>query len=132
MNLSFTISLTPVTKKNSGRIVMCGRRPMLLPSEAYKRYEKDAGWFLKKYAGMNIDYPVNVKCLFYMPTRRRVDQGNLVNAIDDILVHYNVLEDDNRDIIVGHDGTRVFWDKDNPRCEIEITSVDGYEQWKKK
>ena len=32
---------------------------------------------------LGIDYAVNVKCLFYMPTNRRVDLTNLLEAIDD-------------------------------------------------
>ena len=127
--ICFTIPIVPVTKKNSGRIVMRGRRPILLPSERYEQYEKEAGWFLKKYAGMNIDYPVNVQCIFFMPTRRKVDLPNLLNAIDDVLVHYNVVEDDNRNIIATHDGSLVLYSKDAPRTEIIITEKENYEQW---
>lgn len=130
--INFTINIPPVTKKNHGTITMRGRKPIMLPSKQYMQYEKEAGWFLKPYVGMNINVPINVRCLFYMPTRRVVDQGNLVNAIDDVLVHYNVIEDDNRDIIVGHDGSRVFYDKEYPRTEVEITYVTDYEQWKKR
>ena len=129
MNLSFIIPIPPATKKNSGRIVMRGRRPILLPSEKYTQYEKDAGWFLKRYANMNIDFPVNVKCVFYMPTRRNVDLPNLLNAIDDVLVHYKVIQDDNRNIVATHDGSVVLYDKNNPRTEIEITRMENYVQW---
>ena len=58
-----------------------------------------------------------------MPTRRRVDLVNLLEATDDILVHYKVLEDDNSNIIVSHDGSRVYYDKENPRCHIFIDEV---------
>ena len=51
-------------------------------------------------------------------------------ALDDILVQAGVLADDNRDIVVGHDGSRVFWDKENPRVEITITEVNDWERWK--
>ena len=127
--ICFTIPIAPVTKKNSGRIVMRGRRPILLPSEKYEQYEKEAGWFLKKYAGMNIDYPVNVQCIYYMPTRRRVDISNLLNCTDDVLVKYNVLADDNRNIVASHDGSLVLYSKEAPRTEIIITGKDNYEQW---
>jgi Holliday junction resolvase RusA-like endonuclease len=55
-----------------------------------------------------------------MPTKRRVDLTNLLEAIDDILVKYGVLEDDNYNIIDNHDGSRVYYDKENPRTEITI------------
>ena len=56
-----------------------------------------------------------------MGTRRKVDLVNLLEALDDILVHYGVLEDDNCGIIVSHDGSRVHYDKENPRTEVTIT-----------
>ena len=78
-------------------------------------------WFIPK--GELIDYPVNIKCLFYMPTKRRCDLTNLLEAIDDIMVKAGLLKDDNYTIIEGHDGSRVLYDKDNPRTEIEITKM---------
>lgn len=71
-----------------------------------------------------IDYPVNMKCLYFMPTKRLVDLANLLEATCDILVHYRVLRDDNSRIIVSHDGSRVQYDKKNPRVEIEISKAD--------
>lgn len=55
-----------------------------------------------------------------MPTKRRVDLTNLLEAIDDVLVKYGVLKDDNSEIITSHDGSRVLYDKDNPRTEVVI------------
>ena len=60
------IRLAPVTKKNSQRIIYRGKRPMILPSEKYEEYERDAGWFIRP---LGIDYPVNIRCLYYMATR---------------------------------------------------------------
>jgi len=60
-----------------------------------------------------------------MPTRRRVDLTNLLEAIDDVLVHYGVLSDDNSSIIVSHDGSRVLYDKARPRTEVTITCLEG-------
>ena len=119
--MHITIPLPPVTKKNSQRIVNVGKYHKVLPSKAYVEYEKECGWYLPR--GEMIDYPVEVKCLFYMPTKRRVDLTNLLEAIDDVLVKYGVLEDDNFRIIVSHDGSRVLYDHENPRTEIEI---EGY------
>lgn len=113
----------PITKKNSGRIVRAGKYPKLLPSKAYVQYEKDC---LKQLTGthrLNLEDAYNVKCTYYMPTRHKVDLTNLLNATMDILVAGEVLKDDNCKIVVGHDGSRVFYDKDNPRVEIDITEV---------
>lgn len=119
------IKLPPVTKKNSQRIVKRGKRYIPIPSEAFEKYERDAEIQLCGIKGAKIDEPVEVKCLFYMPTHRRVDLTNLLEAIDDVLVHYEVLADDNCKIIVSHDGSRVLYDKENPRTEITITSYTG-------
>ena len=45
---------------------------------------------------------------------------NLLQAVDDILVEAGILEDDNYCIVAGHDGSRVYYDKQNPRTEIGI------------
>lgn len=123
------IPLPPITKKNSQRIIQRympskGKSvPMIIPSAKYTAYEKECGWFIKD-KGKNIDYPVNVKALYYMPTRRRVDLTNLHEALHDILVKYEVLADDNSNIIVATDGSRVMYDKDNPRTEVIITKME--------
>ena len=118
--IKFTIPLAPVTKKNSQRIVINRKtgRPIIMPSAVYKDYEREAALFIPR--GVTINKPVNVKCLFYMPTRRKCDLTNLLEAIDDILVKTGLLADDNYTIIESHDGSRVYYDKDNPRTEIYI------------
>ena len=71
-----------------------------------------------------IDYPVNIKALYFMPTRRKVDLCNLHEALCDVLVKYGVIEDDNSRIVVSMDGSRVLYDKYNPRTEVEIVEVE--------
>ena len=122
--LRFTIPLVPVTKKNSQRIVRCGEYSKILPSKAYVQYERDAGYFLPS-RGKKHAQPCEVVCLFYMPTKRRVDLTNLLEAIDDVLVKYGVLKDDNSEIITSHDGSRVLYDKNNPRTEVVIKFLES-------
>ena len=121
--IRFTIPLAPVTKKNSQRLVQQGNRIIPIPSAKYKEYERSTPYFLGRWRGLGIDYPVNIKCLFYMPTHRRVDLTNLLEAIDDVLVLNGIIADDNSAIVASHDGSRVLYDKDNPRTEVEITDV---------
>lgn len=137
MNEHYTIPLPPVTKKNHAQVVhtgqkcpVCrrGKNVRLLPSKQYREYEEAALWCLQRKEPINT--PVNVKCLFYMPTKRKVDKSNLEEACHDLLVIAGVLADDNRDIIAATDGSRVLYDKENPRTEIYITDYKGaYEQW---
>ena len=123
--ISFTISLPPITKKNSQQILLnkATGKPFVMPSKQFKDYEKAALWFIPKRR-QPIDFPVNIKCLFYMPTRRKCDLTNLLEAVDDIMVKSGLLADDNFTIIYSHDGSRVFYDKDKPRTEICITRAD--------
>lgn len=117
--MKITIQLNPVTKKNSQQIIKIKNRYMIIPSKQYKQYEKEVKQFMPDIETIN--YPVNVKCLYYMKTKRKVDLNNLLEATTDVLVKYKILEDDNSKIVVSHDGSRVLYDKDNPRTEIIIT-----------
>ena len=113
----------PVTKKNSQRIIYAGGRPMILPSKQYKEYREVALWRIPGHYKAKIDYPVNVKVVYFMKDNRRVDLVNLLEATCDILVDAGVLKDDNRHIVCSHDGSRVEIDRENPRTEITITEV---------
>lgn len=133
--LTFTLYGDPRTKKNSQRPITAQSRKgkkytMILPSAAYGDYEADC---LRQITGnyrRHIDTPVNVEARYFMATRRQIDLTNLNEAIHDILVKARVLMDDNRNIIASTDGSRVFWDKTNPRVEITITDAEPeYTQW---
>ena len=123
--ISFTLRLPPISKKNSQQIMVnrATGRPFIMPSKNFVQYQKDALWFIPKLT-KPIDYAVNVKCLFYMPTHRKCDLTNLLEAIDDIMVKSGLLSDDNFTIIENHDGSRVLYDKQNPRTEVYISRVD--------
>ena len=114
-------------KKNSQRIVInkYTKKPMIIQSETYKQFEKDCGIFLKKYETKTIAYPVNIKCIFYVPNRIKRDLTNLENAIADILVKYGILEDDNYNIIAGWDGSRIIYEKDREETIIEISKMEN-------
>lgn len=121
--MNFTIQLIPISKKNHQQILKnkkTGKR-FVAPSKQYRDYERDAMWFVPK--AKQIDYPVNVKCLFYMPTKRLCDLTNMLEAVDDVMVKAGLLKDDNYKIIASHDGSRVLYDKFNPRTEVYIERI---------
>jgi len=122
--IHFTIPLPPITKKNSQQIVVnkATGRPFVLPSRQYKEYEAAAIWYIPRGIA-TITCAVNVRCLFYMPTARKCDLTNLLEAVDDILVKGRLIADDNYTIIAGHDGSRVEIDRKNPRTEIFIEKI---------
>ena len=121
--IEFIIPLPPITKKNHSQIAVNPKtgRPFIVPSKQYKEYEKKALWYIPKqerFCG-----PVNVKCVFYMPTRRKCDLTNLLEAINDIMVKSGLLEDDNYSVVQSVDGSRILYDKENPRTEVYIEEV---------
>lgn len=145
--IKFTLPVRPRTKKNTpmilwrkqpfqikiGKVIVANipYTPFIAPSTGYSDFEHDSlPYFnhVKSTAGV-INYPVNCECIFYMDARRKVDLANLLNAVDDAMVKAGLIIDDNRDIIAGHDGSRVLYDKANPRIEITITELTDYVQW---
>ena len=63
------------SKKNSQRIVFNRntKRPMIIQSEIYKKFERECGKFLKRNKNNIISYPINLKCLFYVPDKKKRD-----------------------------------------------------------
>lgn len=130
--IKYTIRLDPRTKKNHQMIAgsrdrcpVCQKpkKQWIKQGEAHDEYTESAQWFLRPIPKKPISVPVNVKCLFYMKTKRKVDSLNLLATVDDLLVARGILADDNSRIVVAHDGSRVLYDPDNPRTEITITRV---------
>ena len=123
--LIFCIPIPPISKKNSQQILTnrTTGKPFICPSKQFNDYENAALWFIPKQY-KPIDFPVNVECHFYMPTQRKVDLTNLLEAIDDIMVKAGLLSDDNFTVIQSHDGSRVFYDKKNPRTYVCITKAE--------
>ena len=113
----------PRTKKNSQRICVKGNgQRFVKPSAQYEQYEGRCLWQLRgkrwQLAG-----PINLKCEYYMATRRKVDLCNLLEATCDILVKAGVIVDDNSTVVASHDGSRVCYDEENPRVEITMEGV---------
>lgn len=124
--LKFTLSVKPVTKKNHSQMITTksGRR-ILLPSKQYKAFEdetvKQLMWM---YGNIEpIDYPVNLKAIFYREANYKSDLVNYLQALQDALVKGGILKDDNVKIVYSLDGSRLLTDKNYPRIEVEIERV---------
>lgn len=131
----FTIYTEPRSKKNSQQIAMNPKthRPFVTQSKAYKDFSREC---IKQMRAQGvipkepINYPINIQYIFYKSSRRLCDGLNLSAAMDDILTVARVIDDDHRDIVAGHDGTRVHYDKETPRVEVTITPMEEYARWK--
>ena len=126
---TYVIPLDPKTKKNSHRIAGCGPRcpvcgkyqkQFIRNGKTTTDFAFRAAQFIHPRPKLPISQPIRIVYRIYTGTRRRVDDLNLYEALDDILVSERVLEDDNRSIIRSRDGSRVLYDKENPRAEIYI------------
>lgn len=123
--LTYTLYGPPRTKKNHQRILRgAGGKPTIAQSKEYVQYERDCLWQIRS-PPRPLAGPVNVRCLYYMPTRRRVDLVNLIEATCDILVKAGVIADDCAAVVAAHDGSRVLLDRQRPRVEIEITEMEA-------
>ena len=135
MNLYFTLDVVPRSKKNS---MVVGKRKdgstYVGQNEKYQAFEKKVINLVEEQdLQLHINTLINVKVHFYCESRRKIDITNLLGAIDDALVKAGVIEDDNRNIIAAHDGSRVYWDKEHPRIEIWIEDLkEEYQEWNTK
>lgn len=124
--IKFVIPIAPVTKKNNQRIARRGNKKYIIPSEAYENYEKSCLLIIPAKYRLKIDYPINLKAIYYVKRNGIVDKTNLESSLCDALQRAGVIINDSAikpNIIVGTDGSRVYYDKNNPRTEIEITRM---------
>ena len=127
----YVIPLDPRSKKNAHRISGCGKRcpvcgkyekQFIRNGKTTTDYSFKAVKFLQPRPPVPIKGPVHLVYKLYTQTWHRKDDLNLYEALDDILVTNRILVDDDRQTIRNRDGSRVLYDKDNPRAEIYIYS----------
>ena len=101
--------MTP-PKKNSQQIIYRNGKPVIIQSQRYLNFERDCAYFLNSHK-THISYPINLKVIFWVPDRRKRDMVNLLNAIQDVLVKYDVIADDNYNVVASIDGSRIKYEK---------------------
>lgn len=119
--MKITITGRIPSKKNQKQMVCRGNRPILLPSKKHEEWHDEAMWQLKAQK-VPQDKLENVSMVvqFFAPDKRRADASNKLESINDLLVDYGLLKDDdwwtiNRIIIL-----KTELDRENPRVELEI------------
>lgn len=118
----YTVSGQPIVKKGTQKVVRSHGRTFVTYSPQYRSWHHRAmdELALQKRPAEPIDYPVILVCTFFVQTLRVVDLSALYEGIQDTLVKMEILKDDNAWIVIGHDGSRVHLDRDNPRIEVSI------------
>ena len=133
-----TITLTGNTpaKKDSGRIVRAGGRPILLPSARHERWYRENALALgarivrgrvrpegrlTSYEGVPLPLQgrTRISVRFFRDSLRRWDYSNALDAVQDLLVDLGILADDNADVLSVGELTHAI-DRENPRAEVVL------------
>jgi Holliday junction resolvase RusA-like endonuclease len=95
-----------------------GFRILILPSAIFTKYQKHALQHIPIAAEPYNE--INLRVLYFRETRRKIDLVNLLEATCDILVKDKFIVDDDSKCVISTDGSRVFYDKHNPRTEVYV------------
>lgn len=94
----YEITLTGIipSKKNSRQIICRGRFPTSIPSKKHKEWHKVAMVQLSEQ-GIKPEKltSVNMTVQLYAKDKRKADASNKLESINDLLVDYGFLDDDN-------------------------------------
>jgi Holliday junction resolvase RusA-like endonuclease len=121
-SVKFTVYGDPAVLKNSKRIVRAGKKPKLVPSKRVVEWMDAAVDQLLAIKHESTGYPILAYCqasiVSYVADRRRRDLDNSLSAPLDAMVRAGIIGDD--DQVKSLDGSRLRYDKTNPRVEITI------------
>lgn|SRR3990167_5459536 len=90
------------SKKNSKRIVMRGKHPLLLPSKLHELYKQQTAMqytvfgieFRRAVKHYNLPYPLRVEFTFVRGSKHRADFTNALDTVQDLMVGAKWLPDD--------------------------------------
>jgi hypothetical protein len=125
----YLIPLNPRPKKNEHRIGGSGpkcpvckkfKKQFVRNGNRTTEFAYTAARYLQPRPERPIEGPVQLVYRCYRETKHRVDDLNLYEALDDLLVQERIICDDNITVIRSRDGSRCWFDKENPRAEIYI------------
>jgi Holliday junction resolvase RusA-like endonuclease len=109
------------SSKNSQ--VWTGR--FLVSSKTVQKYKKDTKnqWINNKDIFLesiqDITYPIKVSFTFVRGTKHKFDYVNMLQIIQDLMIKYEWIEDDNSDILIPVFG-KYKYDKNNPGVIIKV------------
>lgn len=118
----FVIYGNPVIKKNSRTIRKNFKTGARFIGKSFKLEAEETRVhleLLQQKAQETITEPCSVQFKFYCGTQHKRDLSNLYQLYEDCLQSSGVIADDS--LIESHDGSRKYYDKENPRVEIYIT-----------
>jgi Holliday junction resolvase RusA-like endonuclease len=117
------------SKKNSKRIVMAGRRPMIISSKDYETWHTVASYELRSQVKgsanrIRLSGPKKVEITIFAPNKIKGDLSNKAESIMDLLVDNGVIEDDNWFDVPSLHLSFGGVDKANPRAVVVIEASE--------
>lgn len=120
MEYSGIIRGTVPSKSNSYRIIYKGKYPSLGKTKAMEKYEESFLWQVGSCRDANISVPFEFYLDVYYPSKRSDLDGSF-KAVLDCLQKAKVIKNDNNCCKIV---ARKFIDKDNPRIEFKIVTIE--------
>lgn len=120
MEYSGIVKGTVPSKSNSYRIINIGGHASLGKTTAMKKYEESFLWQVGACRDANISVPFEFYIDVYFPSKRS-DLDGCLKATLDCLQKAKALKNDNNCMKIV---ARKFIDKDNPRIEFKIITID--------
>lgn len=125
--MMFIISGSTPSKKNSKQIIYVRGKPMIVSSDNYQVWHRDAvtqvsQQIIKKRLSNHLPLKKveKISVTFFAKDKRKFDLSNKIESVNDLLVDVGVLEDDNYEVLPSLEVTYGGIDKVNPRAEIDI------------
>lgn len=110
----------PVSKSNSYRIITINGHASLTKTKEMKQYEESFIWQVGKIRDAQINVPFEFYIDVYFPSKRS-DLDGMLKGVMDCLQKANVIKNDNNCCLIH---ARKFIDKENPRVEFKIVTID--------
>ena len=113
------------SKKNSKNIIQRWWRTFIVSSKEYIKWENEQIEYLWDTLTETLDFlpPYKIEYKFYLPDKRKTDLSNKIESINDMLVKFWYIDDDNSNILQELHIYFMWVDKENPRCEITFTKT---------
>lgn len=120
MEYKATIKGVAPSKPNCMKIVTINGHNCLAKTPALKKYEESFIWQAGKLRDLNINEPFEFYIDVYYPSKRS-DLDNVLKLQLDVLQRIKCIKNDNNCCLIH---ARKFVDKENPRVEITIKTLD--------
>ena len=110
----------PPSKSNSYRIITLGGHASLTKTTAMDKYEENFLWQVGNIRGANISSVFEFYIDVFFPSKRS-DLDGCLKGVLDCLQKARVIKNDNNCCLIH---ARKFIDKENPRVEFKIVTID--------